>query len=235
MRRVSAPSALILRPLVYHSFYSESEDADRACLLFDLKKSGDGEAFDEYSKLLSSLPEHTVIPEFSSCFSKFRSPEEHLRPFERNELLKNELSGALVGLFSRLREMREPSEGNFSATGRHGILADIFKYIEDNFAKDPTPRDLASSLYISQRQLERLLKDEMGTTFTGLLNKCRIENVCKQLDKPTDRRMLAQLAEESGFPDYSTFWRNFKKYTGKSPTEYTSFPNDPVETKRQPE
>ena len=164
-----------------------------------------------------------VIRDFVSGFSKYRTGSAFFRSFEENEMMKNDLSAALIGIFARLREINEPNGARFSPPDkneRNAILADIFKYIEDNFSKDPTPRELASRLFISQRQLERLLKNGMRMTFTGLLNRCRVENVCKQLNRETDARSLARLAEQSGFQDYTTFWRNFKKYTGKSPTEY---------------
>ncbi len=221
--RVAAPAALILRPFVYHTFYAESQNADRVCLLFDLKKEGEGEAFGEYSALLSPPGDVTVLPGFRSGLSRFRKEREDLRPFEEKELLKNGVSETLIELLSRLRAsgggkaLLPPPARKFE---KSGTLADIFKYVEDHFAEKDPPGGPEAGLFLSKRQIERLLKTEMSTTFTGLLNRCRIENICKQLDPQTSPGRLARLAGENGFSDYSTFWRNFKKYTGKSPTEY---------------
>ena len=219
----SSPSALLLSPLVSHSFFSESEDAERVCLLFDLKKSGEGEAYAEYSGILSSLGDYTVVTDLVSSLSRFRVPSEDLRPFENETALKNELCSVFIELFSKLRAAKKPSSlppVQGGKNDRNKLLADIFKYIEDNFERPSSPGDLALALHFSTRQLERLIKTELQTTFTGLLNRCRVENVCKQLDGSQSPELLSRLAEQNGFPDYSTFYRNFKKHTGKSPTEY---------------
>lgn len=229
--RVLSPSALLIRPLVYHSFYSESDGAERVCLLFDLNRSGDGDAFDDYSALLSSLSDNTVVHDFVSALSLLRGGSGRLRPYEEKTVLKNRISDVMVELFSRLRETERVSETPFPANEKKSgksILAEIFKFIEDNYSKETTPADLVAELFVSQRQLERLLKTEMQTTFTELLNRCRIENVRKQLDKAADIGRLSQIAEENGFPDYTTFWRNFKKYTGKSPSDYIGSSGDYV-------
>ena len=55
-------------------------------------------------------------------------------------------------------------------------------------------------------------------TIVDFVNKTRIENSCKLLEN-TDLHISA-ISEKVGIFDYNYFSRMFKKYIGKTPTQY---------------
>ena len=80
-----------------------------------------------------------------------------------------------------------------------------------------TVENTASELYLSTRNLQRLLQQE-GTSFISLLNETRMK-----MAKQYVQNMAMDLTEVSfllGFSGLSTFSRSFKRWTGKSPIQY---------------
>jgi AraC-like DNA-binding protein len=84
-------------------------------------------------------------------------------------------------------------------------------------AEIPLVDDVASELAMSSRSLQSKLKDE-GTTYQQLVNEVRKEVSMKQLKNK--KLNITEIAFLIGFTDISVFSRNFKKWTGLSPTKY---------------
>ena len=80
-----------------------------------------------------------------------------------------------------------------------------------------TDKMVASELHLSERSMQRRLKEHQ-TTFRFLLDNVR-EMVAKQyIENPMNR--MSDIAFLLGFSEQSAFSRAFKKWTGKSPIEY---------------
>ncbi len=84
-------------------------------------------------------------------------------------------------------------------------------------AEIPLVDDVASELAMSSRSLQSKLKDE-GTTYQQLVNEVRKEVSMKQLKNK--KLNITEIAFLIGFTDISVFSRNFKKWTGLSPTKF---------------
>lgn len=81
----------------------------------------------------------------------------------------------------------------------------------------PSQRLIADEMHVSNRTLQRKLKEE-GTTFKALLQDARFELARKYLKQPG--RSIVETAYLLGFSEPSTFSRAFKRWTGLSPQEY---------------
>ena len=81
----------------------------------------------------------------------------------------------------------------------------------------PSQEQIASDLSLSNRTLQRKLKEE-GTSFMDLLQDTRLQLAQKYLKQPT--RSVLDVAYMLGFSEPSTFSRAFKRWTGKAPVEY---------------
>lgn len=81
----------------------------------------------------------------------------------------------------------------------------------------PNQQQIASSLNVSNRTLQRKLREE-GTSFIDLLQDTRLQLACKYLSSPG--RSVVETAYLLGFSEPSTFSRAFKRWTGQSPAEY---------------
>ncbi len=73
---------------------------------------------------------------------------------------------------------------------------------------------VASSLFLTAKTLQRRLADESGQ-FQQLLDECRQELACEFLQQPHVE--LLEVAELVGYHDYSTFAKAFKQWTGQTP------------------
>ncbi len=86
----------------------------------------------------------------------------------------------------------------------------------DNFL---SVEEVAQELGMSERNLRRMLK-ELNTSYRDILNDVRKEIAIRYLQE-SDLSM-EHIADLVGFSDSSSFYRSFKKWTGKAPTSYRS-------------
>ena len=77
--------------------------------------------------------------------------------------------------------------------------------------------EVATSLHITLRQLQRKLSDE-GTNFRSLLDKTRNELAHQYIRN--DRIAINEIAYLLGFSEAANFSRAFKRWTGKSPGNF---------------
>ncbi len=86
----------------------------------------------------------------------------------------------------------------------------------------PSQEQIASDLSVSNRTLQRKLKEE-GTSFMDLLQDTRLQLARKYLRQPG--RSVVETAYLLGFSEPSTFSRAFKRWTGRAPAEYRDNPD----------
>lgn len=84
-------------------------------------------------------------------------------------------------------------------------------------AEIPRTDEVARELAMSVRSLQENLKKE-GTTFQKILTSVRKEIAIQQLSRSYNN--VTDVAFLTGFSDISVFSRNFKKWTGLTPTEF---------------
>jgi AraC-like DNA-binding protein len=80
---------------------------------------------------------------------------------------------------------------------------------------------LSEKLSIPSYQLSWVINKKMNTTFSELVNSCRIEEVKKRLTSHLDAdKTILEIAFDSGFNTKTSFNRVFKKLTNKTPSQY---------------
>jgi AraC-like DNA-binding protein len=94
------------------------------------------------------------------------------------------------------------------------VVAKIVEILADG---PPVQQQIADALNVSNRTLQRKLKEE-GTSFMDLLNDTRLQLARRYLDHPG--RSVLETAYLLGFSEPSTFSRAFKRWTGSSPADY---------------
>jgi AraC-like DNA-binding protein len=97
-------------------------------------------------------------------------------------------------------------------------IAKVHEYIMENFKKDISLVDAAKVANMSVPSFCRFFKACTRKGFSTFLNEVRIGYARKLLLE--DRYNIAQNCYESGFKNMSNFNRQFKKYTGESPSHY---------------
>lgn len=97
------------------------------------------------------------------------------------------------------------------------IVAAVTSLLLDHIASPPRHDQVAAMLHMSARSLRRKLQVS-GTTFQDILDGVRLRLASKLL-RETDEA-ISSIAYEIGFDSPSHFGRAFRRWTGKSPTDF---------------
>jgi len=97
-------------------------------------------------------------------------------------------------------------------------LQKTLNYIHSHIEQPLTLREMAAMCGVSVSYFCMLFKHATGTTFMNYLTGLRIEQACTLLRNTCDS--ISDTCYRVGFSDYSHFSRQFKKFTGLSPSEY---------------
>jgi AraC-like DNA-binding protein len=95
-----------------------------------------------------------------------------------------------------------------------GVTQKIIEFLPDG---DCTRDKVASALCMSPTKLQLKLS-QRGTSFQQLLDDTRKELACSYLSQAS--RQVTEITFLLGFSDTSNFTRAFKRWTGKSPTDF---------------
>ena len=107
---------------------------------------------------------------------------------------------------------------DFNDIKHHNVIYQTTAYIKENLAEKLTLEDAAEHVSLSKSYFCRILKDELGYTFTEYVNHLRVERAKLYLRDSTIS--IADIAYAVGFDDQSYFTRIFKKLTNVSPGQY---------------
>ena len=94
------------------------------------------------------------------------------------------------------------------------VVDKIVEHLPDG---PPSQQQIADALHVSNRTLQRKLKEE-GTSFMDLLQDTRLQLAQKYLRTPN--RSVVETAYLLGFSEPSTFSRAFKRWTGIAPADF---------------
>ncbi|MFE3191946.1 GlxA family transcriptional regulator [Nocardia sp. NPDC059240] len=97
-------------------------------------------------------------------------------------------------------------------------IDDLRHYITRNIAGQLTVADLAEQAHVSERQLTRIFKTDLGTTPAAYIESARVEFARNQLE--TTDNTLERVATLCGFNTTDTLTRAFRRSLDTTPTEY---------------
>ena len=94
----------------------------------------------------------------------------------------------------------------------------IFRFVEENYNKDPSLSTLSSSLGFSYTYLSRYFKKTVGISYKSYVNRFNISKACYLLD--TTDMSIINCALECGYESLRSFNRNFFEAFNLTPSEY---------------
>ncbi|TRZ41786.1 AraC family transcriptional regulator [Robertkochia solimangrovi] len=132
-----------------------------------------------------------------------------------------------LGIMSILNDLQISEEYQILNASGFSIQADvqdndriniIFNYVKTNFQEQISLEKMADMSGMTVPSFCRYFKKMSGKTFTNFVNEYRLVHASKLLaEKPVS---ITEICYESGFNNFSYFNKSFKKFTGKSPSEY---------------
>ena len=94
----------------------------------------------------------------------------------------------------------------------------IFDFVRHNFQRAITLEEMADLAHMTIPSFCRFFKRKSGKNFTKFVNEYRLVHASKLLSEETTS--ISQICLECGFNNFSHFNKEFKLFTGKSPSAY---------------
>ena len=98
------------------------------------------------------------------------------------------------------------------------IIQQAAAYIKEHLSEKVSLEQVANEVHLSKSYLCRILKEELGCTFTEYTNKLRVEK--SKLYLHCGEMSLSEIACAVGFDDQSYFTRVFRRQVGVPPGKY---------------
>lgn len=190
-----------------------------------------------YERYIFWIRDDISHQELNTCFQKANDRsfnlvradsvlQERLRDLlpEIEHALRNEhfgddvLKGALFTQFMVyinrifLQTSTSPDKKSYSSDSQ---VEQLLKYINRNLTEDLSIDQLAERFYFSKYHMMRKFKNETGYTIHNYITSKRLLLARTLINQGTP---VLKAAERSGFRDYTTFVRSYKKQFGKSPS-----------------
>ncbi|GGD52932.1 hypothetical protein GCM10011514_16340 [Emticicia aquatilis] len=103
----------------------------------------------------------------------------------------------------------------------HKLLIEILQTEKPYLNPELTLQNLASTINIPVHHLSQVINEKEQKNFYDLINEWRIQEFLREVKNEKNKNYtLIAIAYDCGFNSKASFNRNFKKYTGKTPTEY---------------
>ena len=107
--------------------------------------------------------------------------------------------------------------GHFSSSDAHDShVEQVISYINNHYTEDIDLETLAGNFFISPNYLCRIFRKTTGLTVLDYIRRKRLSKV---RELRANGKSISEAAMLSGFSDYSSFYRTYKKMMGCSPKE----------------
>ncbi|HEY4209371.1 MAG TPA: helix-turn-helix transcriptional regulator [Puia sp.] len=100
----------------------------------------------------------------------------------------------------------------------YGRIDAIYEYSLKNFRRPILLEEISAVAHISPNSFCRFFKSRTRKTYSRFLIEMRVGHACKLLIE--NNLSIKQLCYESGFSNFTSFYKYFKLITGKSPLGY---------------
>lgn len=132
------------------------------------------------------------------------------------EIIKESVS-VILSLLARVYFEKQPD--SFRAAENKQMVIHCVEYIKNHFNDDLTLEKMVRLSAVSKTCFCSIFTSLTGTTFKDYLNRYRVEKGAELL---REGESVSSASIRCGYNDLSTFYRNFKKYKGVSPQNYSA-------------
>lgn len=172
--------------------------------------------------ILQSFESHESGDE--NCFFCNEETEYHIRLLREmsNPALIGNIRACALALQANLPALLYSLTGNYShrvavnSSSQDRLVRQIIRFIDSHLSTEWSLDELAEHLYRDKAYLNRRFKMIVGTSIWDYTIQKRIVNAQRSLYATGS---IPASFQASGFSDYSTFYRNYNKIIGFSPSE----------------
>lgn len=133
----------------------------------------------------------------------------------RNLAVQIRLENLLLQILHMSRKVR-----GITLAPQNDTIQEVLKYLNHHLDEKITLDSLAQKFYLNKYHLNSLFRRSTGTTVIDYLIHKRLAHAHQLLSEGVS---AAEAAERSGFRDYSTFFREYKRKYGIAPSDTVSF------------
>ena len=131
------------------------------------------------------------------------------------------LQRSLLDIWLRLYLLyREKESPHYRKARNVDAAKRMMLYIREHLTQSITVKDLAESVFLSERECYRIFRECLHTTPTNYIISCRLQEACRLLTGST--ASVTEIAYSCGFGSGSYFSRRFVREIGCTPNEYRS-------------
>ncbi len=175
---------------------------------FSLFDKIDSRPMGAYNRIIAAAAEKAGLYDY---FKKVEYYVVHRLP-ESDAMIKSYFIQLLVAINSL------PDGGAVSDSApRGGRIDDIIDFLTENISPEITLDLLSEKFFINKYYMCHSFKEHTGLTIKEFMNAMKISKAKNMLTNGAD---IMNLCYDCGFNDYSTFYKTFKKLTGKSPKAF---------------
>ena len=208
---LEAGQIIIIPPGQYHRLMAVTPSQEKLTISVSISE---GPLYKAVLAAVTKQGIYTLSGELKTLAEKILLESRQDRNFHQ-ELIKIRMAELVILLLRQLDLQEKPKS---LSEGKVRTVEVIDLYFESNHCKNPKADELAAQLYISRRQLHRLLMKTYGMGFREKLLSTRM-NQAKWLLRHTDKTVSA-IVSEVGYAHDSAFLQAFRRQFGMTPMEY---------------
>lgn len=152
-----------------------------------------------------------IIPKMQELFEELDYTYANYNEEECNLLMVAALFRILVRVYKTETQATDYQIHN------NAIISEIINYINKNITRPITLADICNDLHFSKSYISSEFSKEMKTPLMTYIKHKKIIAAHRQITE--GKTKLCDVAEEFGFSEYSTFYRNYKRIIGYPPQE----------------
>ena len=204
--------SILLAPSILHRSVIDSPSVVRYNLCFLFEKTGTKTDFDLYSALTLSLQKGVTLFKDSQICKILEDIGDSFANGENSEFSLN--IHKLINAFTKERtgEMQTVFEHTESRSFK------IFHIINNHYMDELTLEDISKTIFLSTKQISRIIKKQRGCSFSALITKLRMNAAAEFL--VTTNMKISEIATRIGYNSLSGFYTAFNKEFGMLPSKY---------------